>query len=572
MKTPKFRSGHDHSAEVKSRVLDAIDVPYLRSRKGDSEVKKKDGFLEVRTGGGTPFLWALVATPESTKNKPFGYRLTARVGTESSRTQQTDRIGVSGASDGQYPTQVFVGDNYVLRMSTSPASGACWPSLVYLGSKATEVLSLSAGNVPKANVSFADVAQFLFPNLTEDATAAYMALRPSIVATGWDSSAKAYSFAIFGRNESQTNQFLCYVGNTASRRLTPIDVVPAAFGYYRLARCACVGKGKLLAAVLPLADLNVPSPVVGSNPNRVSSFEYPDVPALLRSDDHGRTWFSEPAPWLQPYLMIYFSYYDGKNMYADLDDRALPFDVCAPQNFVATPVGEGRIACVVMCGAGPPGTVVSTSAPAWQNRNSAYRFFLSDNTGKNFVNVPWPADAWYGADTPFAVPPAGYQFLPRVGADLGSGSLQNAPLSAGPGSFFMSVCEYIGNDKTKSSVKVLSTRDYGATWVLSPALPTDATNVTADYVQIMNFAVARAVKDGHDGEIYCMSIRDGKTVRVYKTSDYFKTFKLVGKTKIPGLLANLSILRIHPVYTGAAGTDYPPLIHPGFPKEFEKPV
>ncbi|MEO8391227.1 hypothetical protein [Polaromonas sp.] len=578
MKFPRFRVGYDHSSEKKARQLDDVDVPYLRSRTPGAVARKKDGFLEVITSGSVPYLWALVTLKEGEqfRDNPLNMRVPSKADQLVSSSKY-EHIEVNGEASSEASTQCFVGGNYVLRWNVTSVGGGTvwWPSLVCIGSKKAEVLSLSADNKKGANVSFSDVVQ-----LGVHDGLGY-GFRASMCATGWDEDLEAYRFVVFGTpfgeylaysdNLGLKTNLVCYVGDTKTRRMTAVPIPSADDSQYSFSSMVnCVGRGKLFMLAAPRKPLE-------SDPLITRGMQYPEPPVMLRSADHGQTWTVTDATWLQPYLLYTSEVVAGETVerYARVLSDGTPQThgcIFMPQCAVASPVGEGRIACVALCTAGAVNTPVTGGADI---TDAAFRLFISDENGENFQNVPWPPDAWIGPTSKKPAFLGGRTPTPQVSVATSSTLLGNSPVSAGPGSLFFSTYEFDAGAASGQVLRVLSTKDYGATWVLSDPLDVDMindrfqTSMINDNLAIVTFAVARAVSETSKGEILLMAVRDG-VITTYRTTDYFETFKLASKTKVKDLeRAPISGIRIHPVYVGAIGSDYPPLINPGYRKEFE---
>lgn len=610
MKFVKNRDGFNAQGNSDARFIADSRVPYLSRRRpamGNQPATvatKKLGFLEVTFEQAasvvTAFLWSLMA-------RTTGNLLYRRIGT--TPTRKDVDFDNPLRSPGGFPNghEIYVGGGYILALTHDNGTGngndpcACWISLINANSGATEVLSLSEDNKPGANVSFADVVnlpsrpRYWYNAIGAGATT--LTERPSIFVTGWDAAAGGYGFGIIGRRlltdqgpesyyaagDLTPFDLVCFYGNTATRKVTRVDLPGSAdLMFSRYYRVCTVGNGKLMALVHPYHEVPTTG---GPGTMQLAPLAYPNPPKFLRSNDHGRTWYTEAVPELVPHLYRLagppVSYATGTLLSTDAD-------TCAPQFFHASPIGGGRIAMVVLGGRDYDHAYTTAEFAAarpieYSDGNGGrlayftrWRFFVSDETGRNFVNKPWPADDWDGYPRAnITAVAAGTWMAPMIATSFAPQRFENAISTAGPGTFFLSVGEQqsLGNvtsDNYPKRWRMLYTLDYGSTWAISPYLPTEAVNDRPVATPI----VARPYRSADDkGEAYTIAL-EGTTVRVFKSDLTFSSMTKVYEKVVPDYYAYPTQSRINAVFTGstAAATDgrYTGRTFPGY-SEFNKP-
>lgn len=566
MNFPKHRNGFTGPGNSAANFLGGYGEVWLRKRRGNAIALNRGGLLETRvdqTGLAAPFLWALAGSYAN----PFGLRLrTVSTQTPTTVVRPAARVVPAGLpSAGEFkenaPGGVYVGGGYVLRTSRFESlSGAgfdrlvrCWPVLTQVGQPAAEVASGATTVPPRANISFADATVSVHGLNSFRDRGTY----PVAFAAGYDPAAQAFIFGAFGGVadfEDRTVRNFVMRGNTTDRSMTRVETgITGGTGTHIVA----TARGRLMGV-------------------RGFPADYPQALTFFRSDDFGQTWSVQEAPEITPYLARYLlagspSYCTQEALYA-------------PTVSQLTPIGGGRVALVVIgssvvggnldIGDADPTSVIPQSM--W--RKTRWKLFISDEEGRNFVNVPWPADAWCGL---------GIGFLPSGGVTpaqmfcLHPGCLFDLDpathFSAGPGSFFMSVSRirFGADDVGTQSIQMLWTRDYGATWTLSEDLPEAAvpfptdTSVSNAYYRPVRAVVTRAATASSAGEVHILTMKNDQ-LRVHRTTAEFRTFTEVFATELTGAVGDLVLGKVHGVYVGSAGAGHRPHIHAGFPSLFDR--
>lgn len=581
---PKYLNGFHGLGRQGADDLDNSEAPYLRKRVqgGAAQAIKKGEFLYVRRLDAeltVPFLWALVPRSGDSLNNPRAYVLASNAAMRNRFVQQDTRQVVAGMARNDFNATVFVGDGYVLRLNTAylPTmdggdvvawTGVCWPSLAKIGSTAAEVLSLSGGNVAGANVSFADALLMDVARPTDSEST-----QPNIVAMGWDESVQGYAFGIFKRDGADVEPvppaptpLKFFYGDTGARTLTAVTL-PAHPGgeEWRSARCWCVGPGQLLALAVPFG------------------MAYPDAPSFLRSSDFGRTWSRTDASELVPYLLRV------EDSLGAIDYRVDQDAVCLPWTFVASPLGEGRVA-IAVSGSRLHDAPIPYEVGHDTTTDARWKFFVSGPDGTGFVNKPWPPDSWFGfyqnRDMDIPIPARWTPQTPHLAC--AHQALQNTQLSCGPGTFFLTASELLGPDprpvnsyEIVQRLRVLSTRDFGDTWTLSDEIPQNFVSPHSHY-QLATFAVASR------RTLFLAATFTTGPMRVVRTNRFFSGFALGATTEDEELLSDMADFHffddyfgdvfdppvshaIRPLYIGAAGTPAVPRVHAGYPGDYDRP-
>lgn len=576
MKFPKnLGDGVSGLARSKAQFLDQIDVPFLKHRlPGGAYAEKKGEFLYAHAAVEEEAYPPLLAVYRVDDTTPANARLKTRASQRTVADSMPPMQLVEGEAKPMPASSVYVGGGYVLRLmfadrhnevpGVSAGSAYIWPVLHRVGNADAEVLSLSPDNLPGANISFADVArfevlfQYVYGNGSVNRRSSEPERWPSIYAMGHDGTSFKFGMLMGGQAEGD----LAFVGDTSSRRMVgaPLgfDFTGELIQWWQV-RAWAVGRGQVIA-LLP------PAPTAGSLPP-------PNPPRLLRTDDFGASWSLDPLEELLPIL----SYYVISEGVDEGQMRFLVDGAVGYRTFIAQPMGGGRIGIVVRGGA-------DTLYP---NGNTAGRirwmFFISDETGRNFVRKAWPLDAIapdsqqgmlerhpFESNAPFATDP-----VPSFWQTERELSCQH--MSAGPGSFFFSMSTEL--DATLQRTWMISTRDFGDSWQVSGDLPQAALSVFPSGTKPGRFpqatpSVMRArASDAAPGLLSLSSVALGGTVRVFRTTARFESFEAAPEVTVPGLApevpANREPYCSKPVFVGTRSTGRT-FIHPGFPGMFDR--
>lgn len=589
------------------------NLVWLRSRRFGAEARNKGGHLQVKVSSIALAISAILWSALPNTVSALDYR---RYATDTKR-KTIDYPSIS-TNPGFQPTaeERWVGGGYAVQLRYAPpVSGVytdpcdCWISLVNTKSGAAEVLSLDpVNNVPGANISFNDAA--ILPGRMSfwQAPGVYSSNsfteKPSVCATGWDASVQGYGFCFMGRasltdkgpsfgpyTDKTPWDFVCWYGNTATRTLTKVTIPGTISGmlFSGLFRVCTVGPGQLMAMVCPFVQTGADTSFT------VAHVAYPNSPCLaLRSDDYGRSWYTEDVPELQTHLYRAQSGVGPTSYFTILPATGLP-SVCGfdASTWHACPMGGGRIGMLLTCGKADNYTYVDAdfaSPPAGYDASdnnllswvTRYKFFISDATGRNFVLKASPMDSWDGES---------YQ-VPQNIAALATGTwsstvpacaipaqYQNPISTAGPGSFF------IGGGATQSQGAVLPdytftrrwcmayTLDYGDSWVQTGWLDNTAAIGRESAAPIHAWHVSKPVSDSSAGEILTASISADTsfTIRVFKSDITFATLTKVYEDTVPNYYWQPNQTRLGAVYMGDPNDPlYPQRVFPGY-TEFQKP-
>lgn len=606
-KFPKNRGGFSGLGRAKAKELDKIDVPYLRRRVPGAQAIKKGEFLYVvKDQPATiydPFLWSSYVLRVSGSDYVYGVETPTR-------TQMLPRVNIWSVAPLVSTVErvytiaqpLFVGAGYTF--SISVADGSLWhdeprfpdegryfgrlTNVRYQPDGITGSLSLGAGNVPGANISFIDhdaplVSPFAYGYVTQC----------TAFNSGWNAAAGGYGFGMVGfqgvEPAGSTRRILkCYYGSTADRIMASSTVMDFSTTggtpqLYLFGGANVIGPGQI--AIPRLQTTPIPE----------CAF------ALMRSNDHGATWTEQLLPELEPYVLRQTNPEGGAPLVGFSGDEIT--------SSAAFPMGGGRVGLIVLT-AKQLSTVYSAEDMADANNRApsltCWRFFISDTTGHNFSNRPWPLDTEDGVRlsqnswNPARPIPTYAGLHPAV--EYGMAGMNNASMSAGPGSFFMSVGTWTDDPVVPATgvttfntrtVRMLWTDDYGDTWAFSDVLPADALSAPANpdttsrSFCIATVVCARAKTATFDGELYVQGIAPlsvpgdgGETWRqsVFKTTAKFAAFTPAINLSFPG--SDLGPYAPEwvpgympaPIYVGSTvDPKYPPRLRPGFP-EFEKPA
>ncbi|WP_440111799.1 hypothetical protein [Acidovorax sp. BL-A-41-H1] len=467
MKMPD-RPGGAGGSLVRANLFDTEDTPpFSRTRHGANVIHKRNGDLLVTRDAPADTVppWLLARySYDMALTRPFD-ELLHRFGLD-----DEDRVDQSGPSPSNIDPfgLIYVGDGFLLESYRKRS-----PGTLHLRLRNLDDVELSGA------VDLGVTIGQILPSL------GYVQ-GISLCATGWRDAEHGYGFAAYYFDTSIA-KYVCLSGCTRKPldwMTVPMPGEPADWwtpatmqgqlsasvdaGY---GKCYAVGRGHLLALLLPIEDIEVGS--AGGVPQfapRVGILPPSAAPQLLRSRDFGQTWELEDAP----YLAV-------AGTYDALADVSTPGGATYPvavrycpwmSNFYACPIGGGRIAMA----AGAPTTsgLMEFDPTQWylSVRRQTLAFHVSDPSGTNFVRRAWPLDGGRNAfPVALGAPTAGTSTI--VSPLFGFGATNpNALGTLGPGTFF-ALAEQVtrtnpgfvyGPYPSAMPVLVYVTRDYGATW------------------------------------------------------------------------------------------------------------
>lgn len=548
----KLRSGHSPAGQAHKRALDGIDAPYLTKRQGGTVTRKKDEFSETRTTGGGEYLWGITIDED-------GAFVTLVADPENNlrRALPNDKrvYGIDGNILGS-PLTPYVGDGYVLQLRVTPDGNEAtpatfWPVLSLANGPGDEYLSEDP-LAERRTVSFLDVSAIPFDYA--DAFGMPTMRNIGVAVTGKISNA-GFGFVIYGlyRDDPASNAPAFPFLKRGETRSPVIDDVafPTVSGrsHYRF-NVFAAGKGKLLGlqVVVEVDSL---------------AREYPQ---LVFSSDHGASWLSIDADFLTDDLVPYtdppFGGPRGSYTYpSQLERLALLTNIQY--------VGDGKTMIFI-----PMGYVGTDGLGAY----FAPMMFIGD--GLLYTRVAWEADEWYvnsiGNQRTSDTPRAGFSLTSGTtsGDDTSKLGIAGAQFSHGVGCLYMPVRETHSLPLVWS---ILHTRDFGATWERSPAVPAgifpDNGLCTAGVI-IRPYQAATGLTPAKNAVIvFAKPDYEAGKVELFQTDQDFTEFTRITSIKSKtGLLDAVwpDVVNHFFVNTGAVGNpQHLPTVFPAFPGEFD---
>lgn len=552
------RSGGAQGGLIKGNLFAQSGAPvFSHTKHGDSVIHTVNGRISIT---------------RDKQETPPPYLLLPYYGNGRPRLLRTAAEAVVPEIDApvdELPTQtitgrgVFVGDGYFLCMERSADGKTSRPVLININEPEAPLVgattlggSPSPDNVMGANVQLG--ADWLLDKAT-----ALGEIFPSYVATGWRDTTRRYGFAVFGVLDDgprsfYASRYACIVGDTGTRTVKtyflptrPDSAVPllrsppvsgnvagetprpaileyktswwgceVVYAPYRMslfenddtpgpARCYCVGRGHLLALLVPQERICSYTEYFGLGPTAATTIGLVtpswlppgSAPYLLRSRDFGETWAMEKADFLvendppsadnfvvqalqeasTPPVGPYPSPYYMEN--AVIPSALQRVGLCG--HFIAAPFGEGRVAVVALGpyqGAIYEDETVSNWDYPWKSTSGrAWCFYTSDKSGAGFTRKSFPMDSMRAEEPRLMVHAGG--ITPGPGERGFEMPLFNpwgpAPraYSFAPGHFVWSSIQYRVTGATPGSsdfewgkypedypVTVWVTYDYGETW------------------------------------------------------------------------------------------------------------
>lgn len=610
---PKNRDG-GWSGPGRKKAYDlgnAGDDAWLRARRFGATARNKGGHLVVLLDPLVkviaPFLWTQSFGSFGVTYNSIG--IAPRVTTKVTGNLRAPPLLTTGHD-------WYVGDGYVLQHSIHPTlqepqvyqeprARPSWLSIINVKDRTKEeVSSLSTDNLPGRSVSFFDEAPL---PMRETFLNGLDHERPHPWVSGWNG--QGYAFGFIGRKvlyERQPRQdrsepedpftstldeqytLRAWYGDTSTRRMQYTDLDPEKFRGSPFFTVGATAPGRLQGLFAHYSVL-INASDVGGSPD--SKFKYPSgyTMRMMRSTDHGRSWVAEEVPEIERMQMreagVDLNGVPYNNFVNHLEGS---YDFSFPEltrNMLGPLYEDGRAWGMFFKAKNVDELPVQAyRQPAdWPNGypwNNTYKlelygrhgFFVSDPSGHNWTNKPWPGDNINsGSAALFYIEK--YQPLNEWGVKaLLTDMIEPNPNTAGQGTFFIPAVQYfrseLKEDQADAQVRswIISTVDGGNSWRESNFLPDDL---------VVNGAVAKLVvarpyvNEANTGELYFISPR-GNDVAVYRTTALFDVFTKVHVESIPGLST--------PAYTGALSTvfigdnsgTYPSRVRPGFP-EFQKP-
>lgn len=335
--------------------------------------------------------------------------------------------------------------------------------------------------------------------------------------------------------------------------------------------------------------------------------EYDGIHSIW-SPDHGIGWGLTQEPYLESWQRKYVQVFGGEDQhYTVRSTNADLFE--GVSDHIASPIGDGKIALVMACLHNPTDEPRLAESEFWDMYKwapyTAWKFFISDENGENWQNLPWPMDAHLGPRAATFVHNGGDDDNENAGNEDGHGNnmaglhisndtgraIGAATLTAGKGSFYVCVAELGDNsytvDQSTAALRMLSTRDYGANWTLSEPLPEAlrdfaSIDVGAEttrkrfglpavkWVPVKPYVAATEDAPEQPGELYAAVQRHDEGVVIWRTTAKFERFtrvkawaRGVRTDAMYGLRASTSNL----LYVGTAANPAPMRV--GYP-EFDE--
>lgn len=454
-------------------------------------------------------------------------------------------IGPGGTYQLQTSMAMYVGDRYILREASAEVDeGPYWPLLVRAGlGDESEFTSSSDGSLSLFN----DM------RLEGGAEVSYFQRATATAATGYASESAGYGFGFGGHwldtvappilfsggpfdgdTSATTKQREYRAWFSKTRNKTVYDHVFGEPGRDNTpARFGCIGPGKLAAVQLTLEQLDsavfVPTPteenpLLGYYHGTWKTFI---PPKLHLSSDHGQSWSTEDAVFLDPYLV---------------DGPALQTIASVTTYDRATRDGLqlGLLALSARFIYAGDDTSFLIIGPCHVGSGDFATLLFRKIGGGDFENLAWPPDAWTAPG------------ILAVSDDrvLGfGGPFYNNSASFAPGCFYVGVRE-------DDSEKLLVTKDFGETWELVE-IPADMSpyDVPLGTVVAENRVLFPAPDFVDD------------RIRWYRNDDDFAAFERVGGVGARGITSDgIGYGGGYFVYIGdPTGGRHPRRVHPALP-------
>lgn len=533
MKYPKLWNGPTAIGESQVRQLSGLDMPFAQKFGEHSQSFKKNGFNEVYQDIGAPYLWGRYVVVRTPSNQVLNALLSPEdhIGyTVLYKSLYTTTPG--GFNTEAFPFAVFVGDNYIAVMEcdstdTDGASTKFWPSIVRADALGAEFLSTQSGH-ERHTITYIDTAQL--------SGLGRPIHRFSLWATGWDgdeTSTKRFRWGLTCTSftdsaHPDTTRFpVSFTGSTGDYTLTQV-AFPAFVGRdHHSFNTFCAGPGKLQAL------------------NFVSGTPLID-PYLSHSEDHGDSWTADSVAWLAPFLARTYPALTGVQVEGQLVQMAFFTTI--------TYVGKDD---------GGNDTTMLMVPNGYDNATSQYCPMLFIGNGTTYARLSWPPDAWF----------TDYNGAPIAGIDsiVGITAMQearSAQFGFGRGCLFVPVL-------LAGLWHIMFTRDFGATWATSAAVPLTLTGGGADIsgVLVKPYVAAADGFAAKPGRIIFPApdyTRD--QLRFFETDGNFARFTDLGAVVKPkGAIYATGIDSNNYCYVNYGGRKYPPYVFPAFPGEFDKP-
>lgn len=533
---------------------------------------------EIQITTGSPYLYGNIRTYAVSPAVTVIYAFEIAPGGSSKAGQYGTTLSpIGGSAQIAQQYSQYVGDRMVLMLRApagadlTNAATPYWPVLANADkiNPVTEFLPGASDKPPKDGVSFYQSATVMgnIPTLRS----------LSIFAAGWQNNTRRFVFGFCGfvpdgPTWSIHQLFMMDTGTLLVTEPTLPDPPIPGFGPTQF-KVWNTGLGRLRY----LSAMTTPDPEI----------MMPTVPVWFgHSENWGTTWSVDVVPdtMRQAMLMVRKS----NQAIMSLEGDGLPTTMRNEQRFamcnssIIADIGNDRLLMIVAAH-----WTGNDIAVADQTDMCCWGLYISPDKGANWNRVAWPGDDWHW--WPFIVGTAILDTIDTpVPASVNLGGLGSVGGTFGVNCFYMPIFYKL------QGWKIISTRDGGLTWTISPALDPSLYAPPEDSGSSGTAGVAGAVVAMWPGDSHMWIVPvpagtvispfknlDAKgritfagtdalanKVRVFSTNGTFSKFSEVTRGKPKG---HISITRAaHFAYVGSTSGDHPPFVDPARPGKLDK--
>lgn len=555
------RNGYARGSQGDRDALARVDAPYLTKESRRSRTYKKNGFYENEVFVGEPSLVGVSSDPPPSVLK---YSL-ADIEEDESFTEQIkdENYYRTGAF---YTTIMrtrmpYVGDNFVMTALATSNDGSVvadadwtiWPCIHRVPVAGRQYLSSDPLRMGRST-TWIDAVQFTGIFFPFSGT--------SLVCSGWDNSTKRYRFGVsslvpedqptYSPGEPVNPVF--FAGDTGTQTMQQVGFPYWAGRITGIFTPYVIAPGRLQALVRTVEGI-----IDTTDPAYNPSVDLQRPPFLANSVDHGTTWTAASASFLSPFL------YQVPASGDDREHYSLPQHGSFSDNVIIG-MGEGKSLLIITAGLkdfnGLIAFIPGDPGPAPNFARLCPMAFLGTN-GAGYTRIPWPPDDWlvYSLGDPYTT-----SYLQFFGSSGVYGKdRRNCQFAFGVG------CVYLPVRHEGANNKIMFTRDFGASWTISPALPG---LMNTNYFTSFGTIIKPYVDANDKGQIVFAQpeAATGK-IKFLSTDGDFTVFKTVGVVKPFNELdvdTNL-VGQIFNIFFTNFGGENKPYVFPAFPGEYDEP-
>jgi hypothetical protein len=528
------------------RALHQVDndlAPFLKRTSPNGGVaNKRNGFDETHQGSGSPYLiggyTVLVEGAASPQELVAALSPEDHIGlTLRWRSYLTlpnnDGLMALATHGDRY---VYVGDNYVMKLlgTFDPPNQPYtqfWPAILRCDGLGDQYLDTDPDRARRSTT---------FINTVRLGGGLQLFLHSfSLFGSGWHNDEARFRFGLSclfwadDEDPMNTKVPVMFIGNTGDQTMEQVAYPVAAGRNANSFTTSVVGPGKLRALHTVEEDIT----------------ETMIPPYVAASDDHGLTWTSYIPTDLLPYVYVNPAV-GGDREY--LDSQQLAF---MSASAVWHYVGDDTSILFI------PNGYVDGELPS----TARFAPMLFKVVGTNFERISWPPDEWYTDKTGLSLDSGtpGYdKVLWTFSPEQNQGQY-----SVGVGCLHVPV-------RQGGEIRMLHTRDFGATWEFSPPVPDD---IVSPVEEFLGAIVKPYIEDEQSARlVYAAPDYEENRLRFLATDENFEEWKGAGAVvKAKGALTPLSFGYASPnsnySFVNFGGRRYKPCIFPAFPGEFDRP-